>query len=52
MRCFLNLTVNIALGTLAGFGIADVATAHSLAPLYYESSGVIGGILAGAARCL
>ena len=52
MRCFLHLTFNIAFGTLAGFGIADAVTAHSLAPLYYESSGVIGGILAGAAGCL
>jgi hypothetical protein len=33
------------------FGIADAVTAHSLAPLYDKSSGVIGGILAGAAGC-
>jgi len=52
MRCFFNLALNIGLGTIAGFAIADVATAHSLAPLYYEASGVIGGILAGAAGCL
>jgi len=52
MRCFLHLTFNIALGALAGFGIADAVTVHSLAPLYYEGSGVIGGILAGAAGCL
>lgn len=53
MRCFLHLTINIALGgTLAGFAMADAATAHSLVPLYYEASSVIGGILAGAAECL
>ena len=52
MRCFFSMFFNIALGTLAGFGIADAATAHSLAPLYYESSGIIGAILAGAAGCL
>ena len=51
MRCFLHLAFNVALGTLAGFGMADAATAHTLAPLYYEGSGVIGGILAGAAGC-
>jgi len=46
---FLHLSLNIALGALAGFGMADAVTAYSLAPLYYEGSGVIGGILAGAA---
>ena len=50
MLCFLHLTLNVALGTLAGFGMADAVTGHS--PLYYAGSGVIGGILAGAARCL
>jgi hypothetical protein len=52
MRRFLHLTLNVALGTLAGFAMADAVTAHSLASLYYEGSGVIGGILAGAAGSL
>jgi len=47
MRCFLHLPLNVALGALAGFGMADAVTVHSLAPLYYEGSGVIGRHLGG-----
>lgn len=52
MRCFIFVVINVALATLAGFAMADAAAGHSLAPLYYEGSAVIGGILAGAAGCL
>ncbi len=52
MRCFINLAVNVILGGLAGFGIADALPPHGMAPLIYECSGLIGGVLAGMAGCL
>jgi len=38
-----------ALGLLAGFGMADVASGHGLTPILYECTGFVGGCLAGAA---
>jgi hypothetical protein len=52
MRCFVYLALNVALGALAGLGIADAVAAHSVSAFYFVGSGVIGGILAGAAGCL
>jgi hypothetical protein len=52
MRCFLSLAANALLSALAGFGIAESATAYVFPPSIYVGVGLIGGCLAGAAVCL
>ena len=52
MRCFLALAANIAVGVMAGFGVADAVVATGWMPMLYECAGLVGGGLAGAAACL
>jgi hypothetical protein len=52
MRCFLALAANIAIGVMAGFGVADAVVATGWTPMLYECAGLVGGGLAGAAACL
>jgi hypothetical protein len=51
MRCFLSLAANALLSALAGFGIAESASAYDFPPLIYVGVALIGGCLAGGAIC-
>jgi hypothetical protein len=49
MRQLFRFASLAALGLLAGFGMADVASGYGLTPFFYEATGFVGGCLAGAA---
>ena len=49
MRQLFRFASIAALGILAGFGMAEVASGHGLTPIFYECTGFVGGCLAGAA---